>query len=328
MKRGPQAARIGYFGKLPACADFIKAADNLALAQLLDDWLAQVMNRLSAAPRWKRHYDALQPLQFAFVGTRSRRAIAGQLAASADASQRRYPFLAMSAIEVDNDASGAPGFLVLSPLIMAPLWDAFDPLMAEVLAAASPDTALQAMAATRVEIDPGDQQHVALYADFIERHSIAGLEVLLGRATVRRTIVALGLLLQPVRRSGASRLQNSLVLPLPQAPQLRRLVAAFWLDLVSPFLQQADVELALLIAEIDAQPVLVIGFDGAAPSTLHAVIDHEAAGGQLIGFDDAGWVDALLASDGHAEVRKLSAWLAQGQLSLRSACALLHETLV
>lgn len=326
MKRGPQSARIGYFGKLPACADFIKAADNLALAQLLDDWLAQVMNRLSGAPRWKRHYDALQPLQFAFVGTRSRRAIAGQLAASADASQRRYPFLGMSAFEVetgvDNDA--APGFLVLSPLILAPLWDALDALMADVLAAAAPDAALQTMAASRVDMDPGDYQHAALYADFVEHYSIAGLEALLGRPTVRRTIVALGVLLQPVRRSGASRLENSLVLPLPHAPQMRRMVAAFWLDLVAPFLQQADFELALLIAEIDAQPVLVIGFDGAAPSILHAVIDREAAGSRLIGFDDAGWVDTLQAGD----VRKLSAWLAQGQLSLRSARELLHETLV
>ena len=54
MRRGPQSARLGYFGKLPARGDFIKAADNLALASLLDDWLAEVMNALSADPRWKR----------------------------------------------------------------------------------------------------------------------------------------------------------------------------------------------------------------------------------------------------------------------------------
>ena len=89
MKGGPQAARIGYFGKLPARADFIKAADNPALASLLDGWLAEVMNRLSAAPRWKLHYDALRPVNFAFVGTRSRRAIGGHLAASSSATAIR-----------------------------------------------------------------------------------------------------------------------------------------------------------------------------------------------------------------------------------------------
>ena len=98
MKRGAQTARIGYFGKLSTRADFIKAADNLALASLLDGWLAEVMNLLSADPRWKLNYDAMPPLDFAFVGTRSRRAVAGHLATSSDLSTRRYPFLSMSAI--------------------------------------------------------------------------------------------------------------------------------------------------------------------------------------------------------------------------------------
>ena len=74
MKRLPQNVRIGYFGKLPSRADFIKATNNLALANLLDGWLAEVMNLLSVDPRWKINYDAMRPLQFAFVGTRSRRA--------------------------------------------------------------------------------------------------------------------------------------------------------------------------------------------------------------------------------------------------------------
>jgi type VI secretion system protein ImpM len=44
MKRLPQNVRIGYFGKLPSRGDFIKATNNLALANLLDGWLAEVMN--------------------------------------------------------------------------------------------------------------------------------------------------------------------------------------------------------------------------------------------------------------------------------------------
>ena len=51
MRAGPQTVRIGYFGKLPSCADFIKVVDNLALAGLLDDWLTAVLNVLSAEPR-------------------------------------------------------------------------------------------------------------------------------------------------------------------------------------------------------------------------------------------------------------------------------------
>ncbi|MYM66360.1 type VI secretion system-associated protein TagF [Pseudoduganella sp. FT55W] len=322
MRRGPQPARIGYFGKLPARSDFIKAADNLPLASLLDEWLAEVMNMLSADPRWKLNYDAMRPLHFAFVGTRSRRAIAGHLAASSDSSRRRYPFLCMSAIEVDAPAT----FVPRSPLILAPLWAELDLLAADVLASADPDTPLQTLSGTRIEIDPGDAQHEQTFVDFLDRHTIGALEAMLGTASVRRTLLAVGLLLQPVRRSGAERLDKSLVLPLPLSPRQRNLVAAFWVDLIAPFLQQADFELSLFFADLREQPSLVIGFCGAAPETLAAIIDPHSAAEQQISFDYAGWVDELIAGD--ARVQKLSAYLEQGQLSLRSVQALFHETFV
>lgn len=322
MKRGPQAARIGYFGKLPAYADFIKAADNVALAALLDDWLADVMNILSASPRWKLSYDAMEPLSFAFVGTRSRRAIAGHLAASSDSSQRRYPFLTMSAIEV-----GAPAaFIPRSPLVLAPLWEELSALGAEVQAAADPDAALQALSVARVDIDPASEQHEADFLEFLDRHNIGALEAMLSSACVRRTVLAIGLLLQPVRRSGAERLDKSLVLPLPQAGRQRCLVAAFWLDLIMPFLQHADFELGLFLADVGERPSLIIGFGGAAPETLAAIIDPQCSAEQQISFDYAGWVDELIACD--PNVQKLAAYLEQTQLSLRSVQALFHETFV
>lgn len=320
MKRGPQSVRIGYFGKLPARADFIKAADNLALASLLDDWLAEVMNALSADPRWKLNYDAMRPLHFAFVGTRSRRAIAGHLAASSDASRRRYPFLSMGAIDVDDPG----GFVARSPLVLAPLWRAQDQLTTEVLTADDPEPPLLALAAARVEIDPAVDQHEQGFLDFLDRHDIAGLEAMLASASVRRMILAIGLLLQPVRRSGAERLDKSMVLPLPHAPRQRYLVAAFWLDLITTFLRQSDFELSLFFTEQRDQPSLVVGFSGAAPETLAAIIDPQSAAEHQISFDYAGWVDELIAGD--AGVQKLSAYLEQGQLSLRSAHALFHET--
>ena len=325
MKGGPQAARIGYFGKLPARADFIKAADNPALASLLDGWLAEVMNRLSAAPRWKLHYDALRPVHFAFVGTRSRRAIGGHLAASSDASQRRYPFLGMSAIDVGDPR----GFAALSPLVLAPLWTTLEVLAAEVLTACDPEPALLALAAATVDLDPGAAEHQIVFTDFLDRQTIAGMEALLGRTQVRRTILALGLLLRTVLRAGAgtaTRLDKSLVLPLPAAARVRYLVAGFWLDLVTPFVQQADVELALFLADSGDLPVLVIGFAGAAPEALQAIIDPECAADHQVGFDDTGWIDAPLAAD--AAVQTLAAYLEQGQLSLRSARELFHETFV
>lgn len=320
MKRGPQPARVGYFGKLPARADFIKAADNLALVGLLDEWLAEVMNLLSTDPRWKLNYDAMRPLCFAFVGTRSRRAIAGHLAASSDSSHRRYPFLSVSAVDVAQPAA----FVPRSPLVLAPLWAALDTLNADVLGADDPEAALQALSSTRIDLDPADKRHEQDFFDFLDRHTIAALEALLGSASVRRIILAVGLLLQPVRRSGAERLDKSLVLPLPLSSRQGILVAAFWMDLIVPFLQQADFELSLFLGDLQGKPSLVIGFGGAAPETLAAIIDPHSAAEQQIHFDYAGWVDELIAGDPH--VQKLSAYLEQGQLSLRSVQALFHET--
>lgn len=320
MRRPAQVARIDYFGKIPARADFIKASHNLALVSLLDDWLAEVMNLLTADPRWKQHYDATRPLHFAFVGTRSRRAIAGHIVASGDASQRRYPFLAMSAIDVDAPEA----FLPRCPIVLAPLWRGLGFLAAAVLDASEPEPCLRALAATTFTLDAGAHEHDQAFTHFLDSHNVSGLEALLGRAKVRQTILALGLLLQPVHRSGATRLDKSLVLPLPQSPDQRFPVAAFWLDLIAPFLRQADFELGLFVADVAQQAVLVVGFGGAAPETLQAIIDPQYASEHLISFEDTAWVDELIAGD--ADVQTLSAYLEQGQLSLRSAHALFHDT--
>jgi len=113
-------------------------------------------------------------------------------------------------------------------------------------------------------------------------------------------------------------------LPIVQGLATKRVTMRAFRDLITPFLQQADFELGLFLAELRGQPSLVIGFGGAAPETLAAIIDPESAAEHQISFDYAGWVDELIAGD--ARVQKLSAYLEQGQLSLRSVQALFHET--
>lgn len=330
MKRGVQAIRLAYFGKLPACADFVKVSDEPELVALLDSWLAESMNLLSVSPRWKLHYDALAPLQFAFVGTRSRRAIGGCMAASCDLSQRRYPFIGMGAVTVDAPADS---FLALSSLTFAPLWQALAAPVAGVLAATATQPVLHALSATTIELDPGAAQQEIVFMEFLDRHTLAELEALLGRVAIRRTILALGLLLRPVRANSAGVLgaDRSLLLPLPDpladasnGQAARWLVAAFWLDLLAPFIAPYDVELVLLFVTLQGRPALVIGFRGAAPETLQAVIDPEWSAEHLVSFDDTEWIDTLVAVD--ARVHTLAAYLEQGQLSLRSARELFHET--
>jgi type VI secretion system protein ImpM len=107
------------------------------------------------------------------------------------------------------------------------------------------------------------------------------------------------------------------VLPLPEDPIHRNLVAAFWMHVIAPFLARADFELALFVTRLDGRPALVVGFSGASAQTLRTLIDPQAGLDHLIGFADLEWVEDQV--DGDYAVRKLSAWLAQGSLSLKSA---------
>ena len=324
MKRAAQQVRLGYFGKIPARGDFIKACDSHALVQLLDAWLAQVMNALTAEPRWKLNYDALPPLRFAFVGTRSRRAIAGRLEASSDQSHRRFPFMAMGALEVDD----AGTFVARSPLVLAPLWQRVEQLSHGIVASAEPGAALLALAGNVVEIDTRADSHAAQLSTFLQTQTVHSLQAMLASptfpVTVRELLLGLGLLLRPVRQSGRPRLEKCLVLPLPQDAHARELAASFWLHLVTPFLRQADFELALFFSHLDEAPVLVIGFCGADPHGLRALIDPQAAGERLVVLDQLDWVDGQLGQD--PALRRLSACLQQEQLSLRSACAMFTDT--
>ncbi|WP_150326518.1 type VI secretion system-associated protein TagF, partial [Enterobacter hormaechei] len=85
--------QLSYFGKLPSRGDFVKSANNVQLLDTLDRWLAQGMELLAEAPDWKSTYDSWKPVQFAFLGSQSKLAIAGTLMASSDLSSRRFPFL-------------------------------------------------------------------------------------------------------------------------------------------------------------------------------------------------------------------------------------------
>lgn len=315
--------RIGYFGKLPARSDFVKGGAQFELAGLLDEWLAAVMSQLSANPRWKQHYDAAQPLHFAFVGPRSRVAVAGHLAASNDQSGRRFPFIAMGTLDVARPDS----FLAVSPLALDPLWQRLGALADDALTAEDPAAPLQTLNKAAFDADSGCELHAAAFDRFVAGTDLAGLEAMLsddGRFSARGILLGIGLLLQPFEWSGSTRLDRSLVLPLPRAADDRAAVAAFWLALITPFLRRLEIELALFVAESRGQPVLVVGFSGATPGALHAILDPEAADGLLITFDETSWVDDMIRNDRTA--LRLAACLEQDGLSLAAARDLFRET--
>jgi type VI secretion system protein ImpM len=311
--------RIGYFGKLPACSDFVKLAPDVDLMGVLDDWLAQVMTRLPGDPRWKLHYDAMAPVAFAFVGPRRRHAVAGHLVASRDQSGRRFPFLIMRAIAVQAPAA----FVAHCPLALSPLFTALAAAAPGVLAAAEPLAPLQQLADRSA---PLEQDASAALDEFFNGATVASLSAQLGRQDVAALVLALGMLLQPVMHSGAADLEKSLVLPLPRELQARPPVAAFWMELIAPFLRQADLDLALFFTELESGPVLVVGFCDACVAALHAIIDPLVGHHQQVSFTDTAWVDEQLAVDANVDVRALASYLDQPALPLRLARELFLDT--
>jgi type VI secretion system protein ImpM len=319
MTRAPASTRIGYFGKIPARSDFVKVADDQPVVGMLDDWLAQVMTRLPGDPRWKLYYDASPPVSFAFVGPGRRHAVAGHLVASHDQSGRRFPFLMMRTVDVGEPAA----FVSRCPLAFGPLWEFLGTMAPRVLESEDPAPQLQAIAEAMV----GLGEHEAQLDEFLGAFTVSSLSEAL-ELEANRLILGLGLLLQPVMHSRPAALQKSLVLPLPKNGDaaVRCQVAAFWLELVTPFIRRTAFDLVLFLTTVAEQAVLVIGFGGAAAETLHGIVDPLAGREQQVQLADNAWIDEQLGID--IDVRALASYLEQPMLPLRLARELFLKTFI
>jgi type VI secretion system protein ImpM len=317
MSRAPASSRIGYFGKIPARSDFVKVADDQPVIGMLDDWLAQVMTRLPGDARWKLYYDAAPPVSFAFVGPGRRHAVAGHLVASHDQSGRRFPFLMMRTVDVPEPEA----FVSRCPLAFGPLWDYLATMAPRVLEADDPGPQLHAIA----DAELGLGEYEAQLDEFLATDTVSSLSDALG-LEANRLILGLGLLLQPVMHSRPAALQKSLVLPLPREPETRCQVAAFWLELVTPFIRRTAFDLVLFLTTVADRPALVIGFGAAAAETLHGIVDPLAGREQQVQLTDNGWIDEQLGLD--IDVRALASYLEQPMLPLRLARELFLKTFI
>ncbi|WKB52772.1 type VI secretion system-associated protein TagF [Eleftheria terrae] len=306
-----------YFGKVPSRGDFIRSSNSAQLVQTLDHWLSQTMELLATDPRWKLIYDAAPPVQFAFLGSRSMVGLAGHLMPSQDSSGRRFPFITAGTFEVHEPLE----FMARSPLALTRLWTRFE--NSTRLAHDSNDlTAVQQqLAHTSVDLEVVPRAYQANFLDFLEMQTLGGVEAMLEQAgqriSMRQTLLALGMLLQPVLAQGSVRLDKGLVLPLVNDPLYRPFVATLWLELVSRFLKRGDFEVAVFVTRVSGLPVLVLGFNGASPRTLRAVLDPATCSSDNVELTQSQWVEDYIDDD--YGVKKLSSYLREPQLSLRQA---------
>ncbi|NZA28507.1 type VI secretion system-associated protein TagF [Luteimonas sp. SJ-92] len=318
------SAAVSYFGKVPSRGDFVRTADNHQLMGLLDRWAGSSIELLSQNPDWKRLYDQAPDVHYAFMGSRSRLVVCGHFLPSRDASQRRFPLLSAIRLEV-----GSPlGFIGRSPMALSRVWNGLSRQARSAVDADEAAAALQELAESRYDLSIDPTAYAAPFADFMDLQTIGSLERLLrdsGHADVvlRRTLPALGLLLQPVLTGSGVTIDKGLELPLPRDPLYRPLVGAFWLDIVAAFVARGDFELAVLVRDEDA-PRMIVGFNGADQQILRAVLDPQAAAEHLIRVDDAEWVDDHLPGD--YALNKLASYVDRHDLSLKAARAIFGET--
>ncbi|MBI5333131.1 MAG: type VI secretion system-associated protein TagF [Burkholderiales bacterium] len=321
--RDTALAPLIYFGKLPCRGDFVRGSQQPALIHTLDHWLTQAMEQLATDPAWKGVFDAAQPTAFAFLGTRSTAGLAGHLLPSQDASGRRFPFLAATSFEVAEPLR----LLARAPLALHAAWATLERLTTGARAATDYAAMQEAMARTEPPPPAAGAAPQAAYAEFLDLQTLASAEALLAppaaRCSLRQTLLALGLLLQPVLAQGQVRLDKALVLPLGHDPAVRLHLATLWLDLVTPFFKRGDFEVALFATRWAQRPMLVVGFNGASPATLHTVLTGRPTASDSIVATDAQWVEAYAEQDWG--VRKLSTYLREPQLSLRQAVATFRE---
>ncbi|MDR2853129.1 MAG: type VI secretion system-associated protein TagF [Burkholderiaceae bacterium] len=319
---------MSYFGKLPSRGDFVKGRHNPQILKILDNWVAQSIELLAEDPRWKLIYDAHPALHFACVGSRSRLALAGHLRPSADGSGRRYPFLTAVQLDVERSLD----FMINAPLLLGPWWRQTEGAVNKLVNASEPEAELQRLdnAALGVETDFSATQAHTAYSNFTQRHSLLRIEQMLNfdghGVSVRRLILALGLLLQPVMASGVTHLEKGLTLPLPRDPAYQDLIAALWLDIVAQFFAKSDFELVLFVCPVQQRPRLVIGFNGLSPRSLHGVMHPQVYAEQNIEIDNPEWVEESVHSN--YALYKLVSYLDQPQLPLSVVLSAFREVFI
>lgn len=322
MSAASASTEVLYFGKLPSRGDFVRSAHHAAVIQSLDQWQAQTMERLSADPRWKLVYDQSPAVQFAILGLRSQVGLAGHWMASQDASGRRFPFVTAGVFDVADQLD----VIQHGPLVLARLWARLEQV-ARVAHAATDLAHAQASLTAPIEgeLKTGSARRELL--DFLETHTVASLEQMLAasgaRISVRQTLLALGILLQPVMAQGAGKLHKGLRLPLVADGGLRWPVACFWLSLIVGFFKRVDAELALFVTTHGTHPELILCFQGASAPSLCSVIDPEALLRDTVEVTQAEWVDDCLDDD--YGLRKLSNYLRDPALSLAQALRTFEE---
>lgn len=309
------ATGASYFGKLPSRGDFVQGGTQSRLITLLDRWASASMEVLSENPRWKLIFDSAAGLDFAFVGAHSPHSVIGHLKPSRDASGRRFPLIAATAITRRDQLGFRYG-----PIGFSGLWGMFRSSLEAALDTDHGSNSLDALTC----IDCAAAADLALRNSpllrFARTTTLAQLSGETGSsiAATRRQILSIGLLLNPVSGRRQCRIERGLCLPLPDATRTRCSVAGFWLYLITAMLRETDCELQILLGRVQGKERMIIGFNGASPRTLTGVLSPATLDDAVLLLDDPCWIDTHPALHATPAIARLVSYLEHPSLTLEA----------